>query len=454
MIEFKVGDFFYPHRIALTWLLLLRSEHWSADQFHRYQSKRLAKLLQHAIIEVPFYRDFFRTAGLKPEDIRPDTAFECLRRLPVLQKETLRADPQLFEAENRQRFRPKRITTSGTTGTPLTVYWDRDSNVLEFCCIQRLWRWAGFRPGQSFLDLRSRVFEGESGIVRTDKVVYKRNQIINGIELSSDFIDATNIDQYYELLLRFRPRLVRGHPQSIQHLATLLDRRGFHDWCPETITTSSEALYDFQRAEIGRIWPVPILDSYGLKEHNVFIAQCRDGGYHISPEYGICEILDDAGDPVRPGEEGWVVATGLHNFAQVLLRYNTADRAVRGHEHTCPCGRTLPLVERIVGRIDDFLCLENGKRYSGMHFALFGRRGVRKARLIQEDFRHVTVELIVTDEFDQAERDALLTALREKVQNQLDFELRVVDTIQQETPGKFKFVVSRCERPFAQHRFV
>jgi phenylacetate-CoA ligase len=454
MIEFKVGDFFYPHRIALTWLLLRRSEHWSAEQFQRYQSKRLTRLLRHAIAEVPFYREFFRNTVASPDDIRPDNALACLHSLPVLQKETLRANPQLFEAGNMQRFHPQRITTSGTTGTPLTVYWDRESNVLEFCCIERLWRWAGFRPGQSFLDLRSRTFEDEPSVVRTDKAVYKRNRIINGIEFSSDFIDAANIAEYYELLLRFRPRLVRGHPQSIQLLATLLDSRGFHDWRPDAITTASETLYDFQRAEIGRIWPAPILDSYGLKEHNVFITQCREGGYHVSPEYGICEILDDDGNPVGPGEEGWVVATGLHNYAQVLLRYNTADRAVQGRGQTCPCGRTLPLVERIVGRIDDFLCLENGRRYSGAHFAFFGRRGVRKARLIQEDFHHVTIELVVTAEFDQAERKALLDALQEKVQHQLDFELRIVDAIVQQSPGKFKFVVSRCERPSSPQRFA
>jgi phenylacetate-CoA ligase len=230
----------------------------------------------------------------------------------------------------------------------------------------------------------------------------------------------------------------------------LLDSRGFHDWRPDAITTASEAIYDFQRAEIERIWRAPILDSYGLKEHNVFITQCREGGYHVSPEYGICEILDDDGNPVGPGEEGWVVATGLHNYAQVLLRYNTADRAVRGRGQTCPCGRTLPLVERLVGRIDDCLCLENGKRYSGIAFAFFNRRGVRKARLIQEDFRHVTVELVVTDEFDPAVGQALLSALQEKVQHQLEFEIRIVDAIVQQSPGKFKFVVSRCKRPSSQ----
>lgn len=444
MIDFKVDDFFYPHRIVQTWWMLRRSEHWSPDQFHRFQSKRLADLMRHAAAEVPHYGPLFRETGIDPDQIRPDSAMGLLRRLPILQKESLRAQPGQFLARNREQFKPKEITTSGTTGTPLTVYWDRDSNVLELCCIQRLWRWANFRPGQPFLDLRSRSFEGDKNVIRAGEAVYKHTRVIKGLEFSSDFIDSSNVRDYHELLLRFRPRLVRGHPQSIQHLATLLDRTGLGGWQPHAITTASETLYDFQREEVQRIWPVPILDSYGLKEHNVFITQCEQRGYHIYPEYGICEILDDHGNPVGPGEEGWIVATGLHNRAQVLLRYNTADRAVAaGGGEVCPCGRTLPIVKRLIGRIDDCVVLRDGRRYSGMHFALFGRRGIRKARLTQEDYHRVIVELLVTEEFDQAERKALLDALGRKVEHELNFELKLVDEIVQDTPGKFKFVVSR-----------
>ena len=57
------------------------------------------------------------------------------------------------------------------------------------------------------------------------------------------------------------------------------------------MTTASEALHEFQRQRIEGAWEVPVLDNYGLKEHNVFIAQCRRGRYHIFPEYRICEIL-------------------------------------------------------------------------------------------------------------------------------------------------------------------
>jgi phenylacetate-CoA ligase len=444
MIEFKFGDFFYPLDLVRTYWLLHRSEHWSAAQFEQYQADRLAQLLQHCAEQVPYYRDLFQQIGVDATHWSAERAFEGLQKLPLLDKDSLRAAPDRFVARNAQRFRPKRVSTSGTTGTPLTLHWDRGSNVMEFCSIQRLWRWAGIRLGQPFLDLRSRTLSDDARyLVRENGIRYIRNPKIGQVDFSSDLIDDSNIRRYYEVLLRFRPRLVRGHPQAIEHLAELLRMHGLDGWRPAAVTTASETLYDFQRRAIQEAWGVPILDSYGLIEHNVFIAQCRAGSYHVSPEYGVCEILDDEARPVGPGEEGWIVATGLHNYAQPLLRYNTRDRAVTGDGSRCRCGRTLPVVERIVGRIDDCVYASNGKRYSGFSFAFFDRPGLRMARLVQEDLRRVTVEVVADADFDGRVGSALVQDLERKVEGTIRFEIKHVDRIEQEEPGKFKFVVSR-----------
>lgn len=446
LIEFKFSDFFSPLNLVSTYALLRRSEHWSPARFEEFQSRLLARLLRFCASEVPYYGSLFKNNGLCVEDIHSSTAMRCLRQLPVLNKETLRDSPQLFMARDAARFHPKPVATSGTTGTPLTIYWDRDSNVMELCSMQRLWRWAGVRVGQPFLDLRSRMFsDNGDSLVRDRGTVYIRNWKVNGIEFSSDLIDEGNVHQYYELLIRYRPCLVRGHPQSIQHLASLLKSKKLEGWRPKAVTTASEALYDYQRKEIESAWGVPVLDSYGLKEHNAFIAQCREGNYHTFPEYGILEILDNAGYPVGPGQEGSIVATGLHNYAQPLLRYNTGDRAIVGDGAFCGCRRRLPTVERIIGRIDDCIYTYEGKRYSGMAFAFFDRRGIKKARLLQDDFGTVTVELVVTSEFDAAERAALLDCLGRKVKHEVTFELKIVRDIVQETPGKYQFVVSRLK---------
>ncbi len=445
MIEFKVADFFYLNDLARTYWLMRRSEHWTKEKFQTYQVERLLPLLVHCSQQVPYYIELFKKIGLSANQLSRENVLDQLRRLPLLDKDALRAAPDRFMARNAETFRPKAIATSGTTGTPLTVFWDRGSNVMELCSMQRFWRWAGFRIGQSFLDLRSRVFTDQDRHLTTHgRAHFIRNWKIHSLEFNSDLIDKETLSDYYQVLLRYQPRLLRGHPQAMQKLALLLQESGMTGWKPRVVTPTSEALYDFQKAEIGRVWPAPILDHYGLKEHNAFFAQCPKGGYHIFPEYGITEIVDDDGRAVQPGEEGWIVATGLHNFAQPLLRYNTRDRGVAAGDERCACGRTLPLIRSVIGRIDDCLYTENGARYSGMAFAFFGRKGLQKARLIQEDLHSVQVELVTTTEFDQQEAEALREALLRKVDRHLSFTFVYRDDIRQETPGKFKFVVSRC----------
>jgi len=447
MIEFKFSDFLAPWPILRTYALLRRSEHWSAERMTRYQSEKLAAVLRYCGEEVPFYRDLFPKIGLRSQDITPENAKESLKLIPVLGKDQLRQSPALFLADHAERYRPKAITTSGTTGTPLTVYWDRGSNIMELCCMQRFWRWAGFHVGQSFLDLRSRMFMPEDKhVVHGDGITYIRNWKVNALEFSSDMIDESNVKKYYEVLEHYRPRLVRGHPQAIQHLAALLDRVGLRGWRPKVITPTSEALYEFQRRQISELWGAPILDHYGLKEHNAFAAQCLEGGYHIFPEYGIFEIVDDDGRAVEPGVEGWIVATGLHNFAQPLLRYNTRDRAVASVSGVCRCGRTLPCIDRLVGRIDDCVYTADGKRYSGLHFAFFGRRGIVKGRIIQDNTAGIRVELVTTSEFDATEQATLQETLMKKLDGKLAVDIQRVPEIVQETPGKFKFVVCKLDR--------
>ena len=77
-----------------------------------------------------------------------------------------------------------------------------------------------------------------------------------------------------------------------------------------------------------------------------------------------------------------------------------------------------------------------------MHFAFFGRKGIKTARLIQKDYQTVIIELVPTPEFVEEERSQLLEVLTNKVENKLTFVLNIVEEISQKNSGKFKFVVS------------
>jgi phenylacetate-CoA ligase len=112
--------------------------------------------------------------------------------------------------------------------------------------------------------------------------------------------------------------------------------------------TVAETVDDGLRERARRTLGVEIADNYGATEG--FIAwQCPQGSYHINAEHVLVELVDDNGHEVAPGEIGRVLITTLENYLMPLVRYDLSDYAIAA-AGTCRCGRTLPLLGRILGR--------------------------------------------------------------------------------------------------------
>jgi phenylacetate-CoA ligase len=431
MIEFKISDFMTPRRVLFWRWKLWKIQYESRDGQRDLQWEFLSGLLDHCFAKVPYYKKLFTSLGLKRSDFK---SLEDLPRIPILKKDILLDFHRDIKSQDFTRYRPREIHTSGTTGTPLRVYWDLASNALELTCMWRHFSWSGYRLGEPFLDIRSVLLDESEG--------YRWNWKCRGLEISSDMIDASNIESYAALLRRFRVKLWRGHPHSIDFFCRLLSEKGIEDVRPKYVFTSSEALLENQRHFIQTWTGVPVCDNYGLKEHNVMICQCPVGGYHIAPEYGIVEIIKDDGTSAGPGEEGRIVATGLHNKAFPLLRYDTGDYAIYTEKY-CPCGKTLPLVKRITGRIDDRILTKEGRWVSGLHFAFFFLRGIRMAQLVQEHSDSLDVYLVTTKDYQEEISTHLTHELKNKLGKSMKINVHIVQEIPYSSPGKFKFVINK-----------
>ena len=81
--------------------------------------------------------------------------------------------------------------------------------------------------------------------------------------------------------------------------------------------------------------------------------------YHVAAETVYMEILRPNGAPCEPGETGRVVITPLFNYAQPLIRYEQGDLATVGEP--CACGRTLPVLADIVGRVKHVFRRSDGR---------------------------------------------------------------------------------------------
>jgi phenylacetate-CoA ligase len=153
--------------------------------------------------------------------------------------------------------------------------------------------------------------------------------------------------------------------------------------------------------------------------------------------------LLDNGQAVSPGQAGEVVITNLHSFAMPFIRYRQSDVGVWAEE-AAQCGRGLPLMRVIEGRLGDFITLPSGQKLSPHPFfvALDTAIGVTKWRLIQETVHRLRVEIAV----DQHGGDQAAKAAKANLQAIVGQEMEIIvvetNTFSYEPTQKFRSVLS------------
>jgi len=435
MIEFRIFDFIAPKEIIYWRSLLWKSQYFPPEELKKLQWKLLSRMLDHCFNKVPYYQQLFRELGLRRSDFR---SLSDLAKIPPITRDVLLQKRDDFKATDFHRHRPRQIRTSGTTGASLDIFWDVHSNVLELLGQYRHFSWTGYRLGDPFLDIRSLFMDDPKG--------YKWNWKCRGMEISTDNIDSTNIKKYADLLRKYKIKLWRGYPESIDCFCRLLDKAGIDDVKPKNIISVAVTVQDYHRQFIESWTGKPLCDNYGMDEHVALITQCPQGGYHINSEYGIVEILKQDNTPAQPGEEGRIVATGLHNRAFPLLRYDTNDYAVVS-DQTCSCGRTLPLIGRLTGRSNDFIMDSRGKWISAPAWPMYMVTGIKKAQLIQENQFLINLYIVPINSNIKRNDQILIDAYKKRYGHSVEIKIFYVDDVP--FPGygqKYKFAYSKIKR--------
>src|SRR5690606_15966560 len=129
------------------------------------------------------------------------------------------------------------------------------------------------------------------------------------------------------------------------------------------------------------------------------------------------------------GQPGKVVVTDLNNFAMPLIRYCVEDVGVPS-DRVCGCGRGLPLMERLEGRVADFLIVPDGGRIAGISLVernLTKVAGVKQMQLIQERRELVVVNRVKGKEFTNATDSELIAELRQVFDESVEIRIQDVD---------------------------
>lgn len=415
----------------------LDARQWHDEERIRLdQVSRLRHILAWSSAEVPHYRDEFRRIGFDPAEV---TGPEALEALPLLEKEQVRAEPERFRPD-RRRDRVVPQTTGGTTGTPLRYWATVDAVRFNYATYEvRSRRWAGVRFGDRLASLHGQP------IVPAwvqEPPFWRRNLAFDQLYLSVYHLNDRTLRSYVGALADFQPRVVAGYTSAVHRLARHLIERGDQGLVnPTAVLVSSETLTPAVRHDIEVGFGCRVFDGYSLGELVAYASDCPHGSLHVSPEYGVVEIGPEGAEP------GEIVATGLINEAMPLLRYRTGDRAAWAHE-PCACGRSLPVLASLEGRVDDVVRTPEGSVIGPAPMSLAFQRvpRLRRAQFHQDDPARARVLLEVAPDFSDDDRAFLDRELRKRLGTSIALDYEVVDQVERTSGGKERLIVSTVGR--------
>jgi phenylacetate-CoA ligase len=418
-------QYFAQRGTAADYRAKIRSYPWMrSDQLQEWQLRTLNSVIRHARRDVPFY------ANRLPSDEL--TSLDDLCSIPILTRDdVIHAGPQLHSRAISTRTTID-IQTGGTVGTPLTIRTTPRVIERHYAAFTRFREWIGI-PDRA----RVAAFGGRSTI--GDGPPWSRVPGTGAALIcSADGINGESIDGYLDALVEFAPEIIDGYPSTLLPLARRIKANRVSGVRPSAVITSGEPLTPFARRQIEEAFSCPLFDHYGSAEMVAFISECRAGSYHVNSDYGVVEILRD-GRAARPGEPGELVATGFLNEAMPLIRYATGDVAVPGTTH-CPCGRTFPTVERLMGRVDEAFVAPDGHLVGRIEVLLRGVSTVMEVRLVQDAPDHVTLEAVASGPIDPLEVATIMTELRQRLGSSISADFARVSRIPRTPSGRYRAV--------------
>jgi phenylacetate-coenzyme A ligase PaaK-like adenylate-forming protein len=424
-------------------LKILNKTQWSSSsEIEHFQHQRLQLLLTYAYENVPYYHKIFNTAGLKPTDIKNNTD---LKKLPILTKDIIRNNlHDLLPKNLKNRIIP--TATGGSTGEPMKFFIDDNWLAWNQAAAYRQWSWADYNIGDKIVYLWSapQDISFQSEMINKIFNTFHRTLYLDSLQLTEK-----TLDNYIKKLRSYKPKIINAYASAIDVFAQHIEKRGITDIRPKAILTSCEMLFPYQRKTIEHVFDCNVYDYYSGRDTTFQAGECSEHiGYHMAIENAVVEFLK-YGEPVSLGEDGKMIITDLENFAMPFIRYEIGDLG-RLSDEKCPCGRNLPLIKEISGRIRDIIITKDGKYINGAFFSMLFydkkgmTKGIKQYQFIQKTNDFSILKLVKDKDFSQEELNKIIEKIHEQC-GDMDIEIEFVDFILPTKSGKYRSVLSEVE---------
>jgi len=426
----------YPLESSIRFLE--ESQWWSREKIEEFQNEKLRDLIIHAYNNVPYYRQIMDEYGLKPSNIQ---SISDLSKLPILTKKIIRKNYSHLKAKNINLFRISEHSSGGSTGDPIRIVADSNSDAWGMACYYRGMSWGGYRDGDRIVKLSL----GSLGLKPKTFSDRLRAFVYGELAIPAEGLSIHQTQNYHMQILKSGANYLRGYPSVICLLIQYFEKTATDHIKLKAVYPTAEMLYDFQREQIQKFFSCPVFDCYGSSEVLGLGYECeKNRGYHIPQEHVVIEsVQGDATNPVfyAPGR---FLITDLDNYAMPMIRYENGDSGVLSSEE-CTCGRGLKLISKLYGRVQDFLIAENGNLIPGNFFPHLFRftKGIDEFQIVQESRMFLRLLIVNNKFFDNHERQMVVGTIKRYFGSGMRTEIEPVKEIPKTKAGKKRLTICK-----------
>ena len=370
------------------------SQYLSRDEIQSIQWSRLKELLEYSYTNNSFYAKNFNDHGIVPSDIKSPSDFLSV---PIVSKEMLQNNYLEMITIGFALDDLIEDYTGGSTGKPLKFYYDEERSQRREASRIRHNRWCGWDIGEKMAVLWGASEEAK--IQRSFKrklknFVFNKTAFLDSFDLSIE-----KMNEFKRFLESYKPKSILAYANSIYIFALFLKDKT-HNILPKGIISSAETLTEDKRELIESVFKCKVFNRYGSREIGLLASECeKHSGLHINAENVYVEIVN-GNRLAKDNEMGEVIVTDLFNYAMPFIRYKIGDIAIASSE-VCSCGRGLPIIKSVEGRVSDFITTSSGKIVHGEYFThlFYGEEGVEEIQLLQERLDKICLRIVPSKKY-------------------------------------------------------
>lgn len=399
---------------------------WSYEAKCAHRDMLLQRMVKHCYETVPYYHKQFDALNIDYREIR---TLDDLKRLPIIDKQTVRDHYEEFFSTACDRENLVEQHTSGSTGTGFSFYQNREANAAVWAHV-----WRGNHNIGLNRDMWCAYFGGRSIVPpeRKSGPCYRINYPGRQIMFSIYHMNDKTFAQWLKVINKHRPPWIQGYPSALVPFAAYLEATGQRlNYVPKVITLSSENVSPAQEEHLHRVFGVWPMQNYAQSEAVATFRQRLDRRIFVDEDFAAVEFV-----PVDDSGLCRIVGTTLSNFAMPFLRYDTKDLATWRETEE---GREVLTLD---GRDEDDIRLRDGGSVRRLSRVFQDQLAIMEAQIIQKSLDLVEFHVVKSSDYTEADEQRLKEAIGGYLTDRIGWQIVYVDGLRRNKNGKVKFIIS------------